>query len=233
MTMRLLSINVGLPREILIDGEAVQSGIFKTPVAGNIKVGKPNLAGDGQADLGVHGGPYKAVYAYPWENIVHWRTVLERPSLGPGSMGENLTTEGLLESDVTIGDEWEIGTARFQVTQPRLPCFKLAAALQLLDFPRRFLESLRTGFYLRVLQEGTIRAGDAINVCSSREPERVTIAELVGLHRTKQASLDQLRRIARLASLPPDQREWLARKFPAAWASVSQAAKGSDEQGTG
>jgi len=222
--VRLLTINIGMPRQLVIDGEVVESGIFKTPVSGDVRVGKLNLEGDRQADLAVHGGLYKAVYAYPWEHILYWRNTLERQDLGPGSMGENLTVEGLLENAIAIGDELEIGTARLQVTQPRLPCFKLAAAVGAPDFPRRFLESRRTGFYLRVLQKGTIRAGDEIQLCPSREREKVTIAELAELHRTKQATLQQVKRIAQLSSLPPSQKEWLARKFASLWASAPQGA---------
>ena len=167
--MKILSINVALPRVVSVRGKQVETGIFKIPVSGPIAVRKLNLAGDGQADLSVHGGPDKAVYLYSWDNILHWKKALQRDDLGPGSFGENLTVEGLGENEVAIGDEFAIGTARFVVTQPRLPCFKLALALETPSITKTFLESGRTGFYLRVLQEGVIQAGDAIYPLPSGE----------------------------------------------------------------
>src|SRR5579872_2629722 len=174
--MKVLSVNVAMPRAVSIHGKQVETGIFKTPVSGPVAVGNLNLAGDGQADLSVHGGPDKAVYVYPSEHILHWKQALHRDDLGPGSFGENLTVEGLSENEIAIGDEFAIGTARFVVTQPRLPCFKLALALETPSIPKTFMESGRTGFYLRVLQEGSIAAGDAIYQLPSRETAQVTIA---------------------------------------------------------
>ncbi|MBZ5668556.1 MAG: MOSC domain-containing protein [Acidobacteriia bacterium] len=214
--MKVISINVSEPRVLAAGGEQVETGILKTPMPGRIQVGKLNLQGDRQADLSVHGGPNKAVYVYSWENTLFWKTALPRDDLRPGSFGENLTVEGLLEDQVAIGDELEIGTARFQVTQPRLPCFKLGLALGLPSFPKAFLESGRTGFYLRVMQEGTIQAGDPIHLIPSREVAWVTIAEFVEIYRTQQASRDQVARISSLTSLPQTWKDWLARKFPEA-----------------
>jgi len=212
--MKVISINVSKPRLVDIDGERVETGIFKTPVRGQIQMGKLNLQGDGQADLSVHGGPDKAVYVYPWENVLFWKAALSRDDLRPGSFGENLTVEGLTEDQVAIGDVLEIGTARLQVTQPRLPCFKLGLALGLSSFPKVFLESGRTGFYLRVLQEGTIQAGDPIHLVPSRGAARVTIAEFVEVYRTQQPAREQVARISSLTSLPGRWKDWLARKFP-------------------
>ena len=214
--MRLLSINVGLPRPIAVDGEIVETGIFKYPVEGGVTVRLLNLDGDRQADLTVHGGPDKAVYAYDWKNVLYWQKTLGRKDLGAGSLGENLTVEGLTEEDVAIGDELEIGTARLQVTQPRFPCFKLGAALQMPGFPKMFLDSGRLGFYLRVLQEGVIQAGERIRLLTSREAERVTIAELAQLHRDRTATPERIKKIYRLASLSAVQKEWLLKKFPEA-----------------
>jgi MOSC domain-containing protein YiiM len=202
--MKLISINISLPRMVSIHGKQVETGFFKSPVSGPVGVNELNLQGDGQADLSVHGGPDKAVYLYPWENVLYWRTALHRDDLGPGSFGENLTVEGLTETGVAIGDEFAIGTARFLVTQPRLPCFKLALALETPSIGKPFLESGRTGFYFRVLQEGTIQAGDAIYPLPSREPARVTIAEFVELYRVKRATREQIRNLLSLAALPED-----------------------------
>ena len=210
--MKLLSINVSLPRAVSVHGKEVETGIFKIPVSGPVVARQLNLEGDGQADLTVHGGPDKAVYLYPWENVLFWRKELRRQDLGPGSFGENLTAEGLSEKEVAIGDEFAIGTARFVVTQPRLPCFKLALALETPSITKTFLESGRTGFYLRVLQEGTLQAGDPIYPLPSHEPVRITIAEFVELYRAKRASRDQIRKILSLAALPEDWKTWLTSK---------------------
>ena len=210
--MKIISINVSQPRLFSIHGQQVETGFFKTPIQGPVVVNVLNLQGDGQADLSVHGGPDKAVYAYPGEHLAFWKKTLQRDDLGPGSFGENLTVEGLAENEVAIGDEFAMGTARFVVTQPRLPCFKLALALETPSIPKTFLESGRTGFYLQVLQEGTIQAGDSINPLPSREQERVTIAEFVELYRIKRATRDQIRRILSLAALPEDWKESLTRR---------------------
>jgi len=207
--MKLISINVGTPQLVSIHGKQVETGFFKMPVSGPVAVNQLNLEGDGQADLTVHGGHDKAVYLYPWENIVYWRKALQRNDLGPGSFGENLTVEGLSEGEVAIGDEFAIGTARFVVTQPRLPCFKLALALETPSRPKTFLESGRTGWYLRVLQEGTIQAGDEIYPLPSREPTRVTIAEFVELYRIKRATREQIDKLLSLAALPEEWKDRL------------------------
>jgi MOSC domain-containing protein YiiM len=210
--MQLLSINVALPRVVSLHGKEIETGIFKTPISGPIAVMAMNLHGDGQADLTVHGGLDKAVYLYSWESILYWKKALQRNDLGPGSFGENLTVEGLSENEVAIGDEFAIGTARFVVTQPRLPCFKLALALETPSITKTFLESGRTGFYLRVLQQGSIQAGDPIFPLPSRETVRVTIAEFVQLYRVKRATRDQIRTILSLGALPEDWKNWLTSK---------------------
>jgi MOSC domain-containing protein YiiM len=215
--MKVLSINVAMPRVANIHGKEVETGIFKTPVAGPVVVGELNLAGDGQADLSVHGGPDKAVYVYSWDHILHWKQALRRDDLGPGSFGENLTVEGMGEDEVAIDDEFAIGTARFVVTQPRLPCFKLALALETPSIPKTFLESGRTGYYLRVLQEGTLQAGDPIYPLPSRESARGTIAEFVKLYRVKRATREQINRILRLGALPQDWKDWLTGGTPVNW----------------
>ncbi|MBI3575949.1 MAG: MOSC domain-containing protein [Gammaproteobacteria bacterium] len=160
--MTLISINVGLPREITHRGQAITTGIFKAPVAGTVRLGRLNLAGDGQADLRVHGGADKAVYLYPFEHYAYWAGELGRDDFSHGQFGENFTTTGLLEGEVCIGDVFQIGEARVQVTQPRSPCFKLGIRMAEENFPERFTSANRTGFYLRVLEEGRVAAGDAI-----------------------------------------------------------------------
>lgn len=176
--MKLVSVNVGLPRIVTWNGRTVMTGIFKEPVAGPVRVGLTRLEGDGQADLTVHGGRAKAVYAYPSEHYEAWRTELCAPAWPWGTFGENLTVKGLTEDDVRVGDRFRIGTAELVVTQPRMPCFKLAGKLQRPDVFRRFLSSARTGWYFAVAREGEVRAGDAI-VRVGLSEDAPTIAELV------------------------------------------------------
>ena len=152
------------------------------------------------------------MYAYPFEHLAFWKKELRRDDLGPGSFGENLTVQGMAESDVAIGDEFDIGSARFVVTQPRLPCYKLAFKLNAPTVGKPFVESGRTGFYFRVLQEGTIDVGDVIRSLPSREVSRVTIAEFLEVYRLRQATRDQLRRILSLQALPETWKDSLFRK---------------------
>jgi len=174
--MRLLSIQVGRPRDIDWHGEQVRTSIFKTPVTGPVGVRRLNLEGDEQSDLTVHGGPRKAVYVYPSEHYEYWRTELPDAALDWGAFGENLTTEGLLEDRVCIGDRLLCGSAEFVVTQPRQPCYKLGVKFDRLDMVKRFYRSGRSGLYLGVLREGTIAAGDALTLIAT-PGERITIAD--------------------------------------------------------
>jgi len=190
--LRLLSVNVSTPREIgTTRGKPVLSAIIKKPVERPVSVRWGNLDGDRQADPAVHGGERKAVYAYASEHYEYWRKRFPKMDIPWGSLGENLTTEGLLEDEVHTGDPFAIGSAELAATQPRLPCFKLALALETPSIPKTFLESGRTGFYLRVLQEGTLQAGDPIYPLPSRAPVRMTVAEFVRLYRTKRAARKQ------------------------------------------
>lgn len=203
--MKVLSVNVSLPKVVTVDGQRVATGIFKQRVSGPVKVLGHNLEGDLQADLSVHGGPDKAVYVYSWKNIEYWRTKLKRHDLGAGTFGENLTVDELLDDEIAIGDKLEIGTARFLVTQPRLPCFKLGIALGLPDFPKVFHRRGRNGFYLRVLQEGVVAAGDEIRKIESSNGARMTIAEFVRIATSKSFTQAELDRVLSLHALP---RSW-------------------------
>lgn len=167
--MRIASVNVGMPAPLRRGDESVPSGIVKTPVAGRVHVGRTNLDGDGQADLRVHGGPDKAVYAYPAEHYGTWAAELGRDDMVPGLFGENLTLEGADEGDVLIGDRFRAGTALLEVSQPRIPCFKLGIRVGDPHFLRPFLQSGRTGFYLRVVEEGDLAAGDPVERVSRGE----------------------------------------------------------------
>jgi MOSC domain-containing protein YiiM len=176
--MELISVNVGLPRNVEWQGETVQTSIFKEPVSGRVQVRRLNIDGDRQSDLTVHGGANKAVYVYPKEHYAFWTAELPGVDLPWGAFGENLTTTGLNENDVHIGDRLRIGTAEFVVTQPRMPCFKLAIRFNRADMMKRFLQSGRTGFYLAVDLEGEVGAGDAISVIE-KHPEAITVADVV------------------------------------------------------
>jgi MOSC domain-containing protein YiiM len=178
VSARLVAVSTGRPREVEWQGEKVLTSIFKAPVAGRVRVRRLNIEGDEQSDLEVHGGEDKAVYAYPAEHYAYWREQLPGVPLSWGAFGENLTTEGLLESGVHIGDRFRIGSAEFAVTEPRMPCYKLALRFGRSDMVKRFMKSGRTGFYLAVRKEGEIGAGDAIEL-SGHGQQRISIAAVV------------------------------------------------------
>ena len=200
-TMKLLSINVGLPREIEWKEKTVRTSIFKEQVQGRVRVAQLNLEGDQQSDLSVHGGIDKAVYAYPSEHYPSWREELPGIDLPWGIFGENFTTEGLLEETVHIGDRLRIGSAHFVVTQPRMPCFKLGIRFNRPDIVKRFLQSGRTGFYLAVLVEGEVTAGDSIELLA-RDKNGITVADVISLYRTDATNQELLRRVTEVPSLP-------------------------------
>jgi len=211
-SMKLLSVNVGLPREIEWKGKIVRTSIFKAPVPGRIRVAKLNAEGDQQSDLTVHGGIDKAVYAYPSEHYPFWRRELPGMDLPWGVFGENLTTEGLLEETLHIGDRLRIGSSEFVVTQPRMPCFKLGIRFNRPDMVKRFLQSGRSGFYFSVLKEGELAADDSIELVE-RDDHDVTVADVVDLYRGDATNQDMLRRVSDLASLPNSWREYFRKRL--------------------
>jgi MOSC domain-containing protein YiiM len=175
--MKVLSVNVGRPRDTEWRTEMVQTAIYKAPVSGPVAVTGLNIAGDQQADLSVHGGPAKAVYAYPSEHYAFWREELPGVALPWGAFGENLTTEGLLETALRVGDMLRIGTTELVVTQPRMPCFKLNVHFQRPDMVKRFMPAGRTGFYLAVVKEGHLGAGDPLDLVPTDE-HAISVAEV-------------------------------------------------------
>ena len=199
--MTVISVNVGLPREVMWKGKTVTTGIFKEPVPGRVALDSLNFAGDRQADLRVHGGPDKAVYVYPVEHYDYWRGELTGVELPFGAFGENLTVEGLLENKINIGDRFRIGTAELVVRQPRLPCYKLAVRFQRDDIIKRFLDSRRTGFYFAVTREGDVSCGDQIEILS-RDPNGVTVPDIVRLYLDGDQDPDGLARAASVDALP-------------------------------
>jgi MOSC domain-containing protein YiiM len=182
--MTLLSVNVGRPREVPWHEQRVMTGIYKTPVKGRVALRTLNLDGDAQADLNVHGGINKAVYCYPHEHYAYWMHELGRDDLPIGIFGENFTTLGVDEDSVHLGDEFSIGTARLVITQPRMPCYKLGIRFGSDGMVKRFLDSGRTGFYLAVVHQGEVGAGDAIETVK-RHPAAVRISEIARLYLAK------------------------------------------------
>lgn len=204
--MKVVSINVGLPREVESEGEVVLTSIFKAPVPGRVRVRRLNLDGDQQSDLTVHGGPHKAVYVYPSEHYPFWHGELPQVDLPWGAFGENVTAEGMREDTTYVGDRLRIGSAEFMVTQPRMPCFKLGIRFRRRDMVKRFLQSGRSGFYLSVSQEGEVGAGDPVTLLS-RDESAVTISDLVTLYTAKTPDQELLRRASGLHALPEGWRE--------------------------
>jgi MOSC domain-containing protein YiiM len=203
--VKLLSIQVGLPREVSWQRRIVSTGIFKEPVHGPVMLRTLNLDGDRQADLTVHGGTHKAVYVYPSEHYAFWSAELPW-----GTFGENFTTEGLLEDRVHIGDRFRIGEAEVVVTQPRTPCFKLGIKFGHPVIVQRFLESRRSGFYLAVLREGRVEAGDSVELLAE-DPNRVTVADINRLILGERDD-DTLARALEVEALPEGWKVHLARQ---------------------
>lgn len=212
--MKVISINVGLPREVETQGEIVLTSIFKAPVSGRVRVRHMNLDGDRQSDLSVHGGAQKAVYVYPSGHYAFWRGELPKAELPWGAFGENVTAEGLREDATYVGDRFRIGSAEFMVTQPRMPCFKLGIRFGRPDMVKRFLQSGRSGFYLSVSQEGDIGAGDPITLIS-RDDGALSIADLVALYTAHAPDHDLLRRASDLHALPEGWRDHFRKRLPA------------------
>jgi len=199
--MKIVSLNVGMPRKVPYGDREVMTGIFKSPVPGPILLRHLNLDGDHQADLENHGGRNKAVYAYPSEHYDFWRQELPGVELVLGNFGENLTTEGLLEEDAHIGDQFRIGTAVVKVTQPRIPCYKLGIRFGRPDMVKRFLASRRSGIYFSVVEEGLVNTGDAIE--RVHEDERgISVADINRAYVNLRDNLALARRIVSMEVLP-------------------------------
>ena len=209
MNPTLISVQIGLPRSVLCNGEEVSTGIFKSPVQKRVRMNALDLEGDQQADLSVHGGPDKAVYVYPSEHYPYWKRQLPHVEFPWGSFGENLTTAGLLENEVHIGDSFAIGTAEVVVTQPRLPCFKLNLKFNRDDMVKRFLASHYSGFYLRVLREGEVGAGDEI-VPVHRDENRVSVLDIFRLYLGESHSSELRSRALQVKYLSSSWREELS-----------------------
>lgn len=210
--MRVVSINLGRPRQVRWRGKTVRTSIFKEPVSGPVRVHRLNLEGDEQADLSVHGGAEKAVYAYPSEHYSYWRSQFPEIQVAWGAFGENLTTEGLNEGSLFIGSRLSIGSGEFIVTQPRLPCFKLGIRFGRPDMVKLFQKSARSGFYLAVLQEGLISPGDPIRVHPETQ-SGLTVEEVLHLYASDTADQDLLRRATDADALPESWRQYFRNRL--------------------
>ena len=199
--MQIISVNVGLPREVYWKGKRVSTGIFKEPVAGRVVARRLNLDGDRQADLIVHGGAEKAIYAYPAEHYDYWRQELPGMALPWGMFGENLTTWGLLEDAVNVGDRFRVGAALLQATQPRLPCYKLGLKFGREDMVRRFLNGERYGWYFAVVEEGEVGASDTIERIH-RNPHDITVADVARLYLHERHNIALMQRAIEHEGLP-------------------------------
>ncbi len=212
--MKLVAISVGKPREVEWHGKSVRTSIFKTPVSRRVQVAIDNIEGDQQSDLSVHGGPEKAVYAYPAEHYDFWRRELPGEELPWGAFGENFTTEGMLEDDVWIGDRYRVGTIELVVTQPRMPCYKLAIRFGQVEMVKRFLDSRRSGFYFAVAREGDAGAGDVIERLP-RDQKRLTVKDVVSLYATGSVNQSLLASASDHPSLPAAWREHFRKRVQA------------------
>jgi MOSC domain-containing protein YiiM/ferredoxin-NADP reductase len=199
---RLLSVNVGLPRDIAWKGYTVHTGVWKHPVYGRCRVGPLNLQGDGQGDLAGHGGAHRAVFVYQIESYRYWQEQLKRTDFVDGQFGENFTIEGLPDNVVCIGDRYQIGTALFEVTQPRVTCYRVGIRMNQSRMPALLTSSGRPGFYFRVLREGEVAAGDEI-VKVGEAGERMTVAEVNALLYLPNHARDRLERALRIEALSP------------------------------
>lgn len=219
----MVSLNIGLPREVTWRGMNVSTGIFKGPVNGRVTLRKLNLDGDRQADLAVHGGKNKAVYCYPREHYEYWKKELPGHELPMGAFGENFTLDfadlgpssGLPEDLIHIGDRFSIGSAEVVVTQPRIPCYKLGIRFQMDDMVKRFLLSRRSGFYLAVSREGEVGAGDEMTPLS-QDPNAVSVSAISRLYIAKHYSEDDhylLQRALGVAALPESWKEYFRQRL--------------------
>jgi MOSC domain-containing protein YiiM len=204
--MKILSVNVGRPRPVTWHGQVALTGIYKNPVEGPVRVGTLNLEGDEQADLTVHGGVNKAVYAYPSEHYEYWRRKYPSIALEWGAFGENLTTEGLLEASAGIGDMVQVGSAVLVVVQPRLPCYKLAGKFDDKSILQMFTESGRSGIYFAVVEEGSLQKGDSVT-WRTRNTEPFTIADAMRLYNGEELPSHVLKRALHVKALPESWRK--------------------------
>jgi MOSC domain-containing protein YiiM len=213
--MKLISVNCGVPKEVLWHGQIVTTSIYKEPVEGRVALRTLNLDGDQQSDLTVHGGKDKAVYCYQLSHYDYWKAEMRDRPLPPGAFGENFTIDGPGEDSIHIGDRFAIGSAQVVVTQPRMPCYKLGIRFESDDMVKRFLESGRTGFYLAVIREGEVGAGDEIRTLSL-DPQSVSVSDITRLYVAKKydaRDAAMVRRALKVEALTDSWKEYFLEKF--------------------
>jgi len=210
--MKLNSVNVGRPRDVVWRGRRISSGIFKKAISGAVMVHALNVEGDRQADLEVHGGFDKAVYAYPHEHYPYWQALYPEMEMPAGVFGENFTVEGMLETEVCIGDLYQVGKTTLVVTEPRIPCYKLAIRWGQTDIIEKFLASRRTGFYFAVLREGKVTAGDQITLLYRPEVV-ISVADIIRVFAHEKEDVETLRQAITLKALPQRWRDYFQRQL--------------------
>jgi MOSC domain-containing protein YiiM len=219
--VKIISLNVSRPRQVPYGGKLIRTGIFKEPVGGPRMLRALNLEGDGQADLVAHGGIHKAAYAYTIEHYVYWARELDRDDFQWGQFGENFTVDGMPEEEIHIGDRFRIGEALVEVTQPRVPCAKLGLRMEMATFPKLFHASGRTGFYLRVIEEGQVCAGNMIERVRI-DPERMSVREVNHLLHFDRQNLEEIQRALRIPALSPG---WRGSFEEIIWKTLTNRAK--------
>ena len=225
--MKLLSVNVSLPKEVPYKGKTITTGIFKEPVEGRVMLRELNLDGDGQADRKAHGGTYKSVYVYSIENYNYWKRELDRDDFTFGQFGENFTVDGMPDDQTHIGDVFRLGSALVQVTQPRVPCYRLGIRMASPEFPKRFLQSNRVGFYMRVLQEGQVGTGDLIELVET-DAQRMTVCEMNRLLYFDPQNVEDAKRALRIDALSPGWRGSFEERLEKAGVSIEFIEKPED-----
>ena len=217
--MKLLSVSVSLRKEVPYMGKTVATGIFKAPVSDRVMLRTLNLDGDQQVDLKGHGGIYKAACVYTIENYEYWERELGRSDFSFPQFGENFTVEGMPEDHVHVGDIFRVGNALVEVTQPRVPCFRLGIKMENPKFPKMFLQSCRVGFYFRVLEEGEVGAGDIIELVR-KDPEGMSVRAVCHLYYFDPKNLEDCKRAIRIKALSPGWREGFEERLTAAGVPV-------------
>ena len=225
--MELLSVNVSLGKEVSYKGKTVTTGIFKEPVNGRVVLRALNLDGDRQVDLKGHGGPYKAVCVYSIEQYQRWQKELGRDDFRHGQFGENFTVDGMPDDKTHVGDVFRVGNSLVQVTQPRVPCYRLGIKMGSPEFPKKFLQSNRVGFYMRVLQEGEVGAGDSIELVET-DPQQITVEAMNRLLYFDPENVEDATRALGIAALSPGWRGSFEERLEKAGISVEFIEKSED-----
>ncbi len=226
--MKLLSVNVSMGKEVPYMSKTVTTGIFKEPVSGRVMLRTLNLDGDRQVDLHGHGGIFKAVCVYTIENYEHWKRELGQKDFKVPQFGENFTVDGMLEDRVHVGDVFRVGDALVEVTQPRVPCYRLGIRMEDPHFPRRFLQSCRVGFYLRVLEEGQVGVGNSFELVK-KDPEEMSVRNVCHLYYFDPENLKDCKKAIRIKALSPGWREGFQDRLEKAGIPVQRADEPKDE----